>query len=82
MNMVIITYAISAMTICIDKGKRGELTMKQYLVVTKGKSYLIDADKYDVKDVQDGRKSIYRFAIGKELIASFDVSDVKAIIKQ
>lgn len=58
--------------------------MAQYLVVTKNKAYLIEADIYGTKDIQDGRKSVYTFFKKKnaELVATFDVGDVKAIIKQ
>lgn len=57
--------------------------MKQYLVVTKTKAYLIDADIYGIKEVQGGRRSIYEFyRKGGKLVATFNVGDVKAVIQQ
>lgn len=61
--------------------------MKQYLVVTKGKSYLIDADIYGIVEVTDKRQSVYQFfRKGKDgkvdLVATFNLREVKAIIEQ
>lgn len=58
--------------------------MAQYLVVTKKRDYWVEADIYGTKDIQGGRKSIYTFFKNKnaELVATFDVGDVKAIMKQ
>ena len=57
--------------------------MKQYLVETKTKSHLIDADIYAIKDIQDGRRSVYEFyRTGGKLVATFNVGDVKAVIEQ
>lgn len=68
--------------------------MSQFLVVTKDKSYLIDADEFGIFDATDGRRSVYKFFnnvnrdnllfkySNAELVASFDCRNVKVVIKQ
>lgn len=57
--------------------------MKQYLVETKTESHLIDADIYGTRDIKDGRCAVYEFYRSSGvLVATFNASDVKAVIEQ
>lgn len=64
--------------------------MNEYLVKTKDKTYIINADFYCVDDIQGGRKAIYEFrnhggsflAPNPTTVATFNASDVKAVIQQ
>lgn len=57
--------------------------MKQYLVETKTKSHLIDADYFKINDIMDGRKAIISFGKNNgECVAAFSASEVKAVIEQ
>lgn len=57
--------------------------MKTYLVETKNKKYLVQADNFGVFDITDGRRSIYKFfkstKDGVVVPAIFDSREVKAI---
>lgn len=60
--------------------------MKQYLVITKRKAYLIEAETFGTFEITDGRRTIYKFfkkdKNGVDLVAVFDAKEVKAVIEQ
>ena len=60
--------------------------MKQYLVITKTKAYLVDAETFGTFEITDGRRTIYKFfknnAKGVDLVAVFNAKEVKAVIEQ
>lgn len=56
--------------------------MKQYLVVLKEKSFIIDADAYRAIYTEGGRCTTYEFYKEHRMIATFKASCVKAIVEQ
>ena len=58
--------------------------MNSYLVVTKDKKYLVEADDFGEFDVMDKRRCLYKFLADREcevaLVAVFDRREVKAIM--
>ena len=57
--------------------------MKQYLIETKTKSHLLNADFFKINDIMDSRKAIISFFKNNgDCVAVFNASNVRAVIEQ
>ena len=56
--------------------------MKQFLVVTAGKSYLIDADEFKCVTREGSRYAFFLFYKDGKVTASFDAKFIKTVMEQ